>query len=154
MKLLFPNEHKIYLHDTPKKALFNRPVRSYSHGCMRTENPLDLAQFLLERFNGMTKRNFDKILEKDPEKESWLKLDTKVPIYIEYNSVSADSDGKIHFYIDIYDYDEAYWENRLPVQLTEELSKSEVKRLSGKSTGLPEGLLDGSTEEDDGVLPD
>lgn len=154
VKLLFPNEHKIYMHDTPKKALFNRPVRSYSHGCMRTENPLDLAQFLLERFNGMTKRDFDKILEKDPEKESWLKLDTKVPIYIEYNSVSADADGKVHFYIDIYDYDEAYWENRLPVQLTEELSKSEVKRLSGKATGLPEGLLGGSDEEDDGVLPE
>ncbi|MFH1531337.1 MAG: L,D-transpeptidase family protein [Pseudomonadota bacterium] len=154
VKLLFPNEYKIYMHDTPKKALFNRPVRAYSHGCMRTENPLDLAQFLLERFNGMTKRDFDKILEKDPEKETWLKLNTKVPIYIEYNSVSADADGKIHFYIDIYDYDEAYWENRLPIQLTEELSNSEAKRLSGKSGGLPEGLLEGGGEEDDGVLPD
>jgi murein L,D-transpeptidase YcbB/YkuD len=154
VKILFPNEHLIYMHDTPKKALFNRPVRSYSHGCMRTQDPLDLARFLLERSNGMTKRDFDKVLEKDPDKESWLKLDKKVPIYIEYNSVSADADGKVHFYIDIYDYDEAYWENRLPVQLTEELSKSEVKRLSGKSTGLPEGLLEGGGEEDDGVLPE
>ncbi len=154
VKILFPNEHLIYMHDTPKKALFNRPVRSYSHGCMRTEKPLELAQYLLERFNGMSKRDFDKILEKDPDKESWLKLDTKVPIYIEYNSVSADADGKVHFYIDIYDYDEAYWENRLPVQLTEELSKSEVKRISGKATGLPEGLLEGGEEEDDGVLPE
>ncbi len=154
VKILFPNEHLIYMHDTPKKSLFNRSVRSYSHGCMRTENPLDLAQFLLEKFNGMTKRTFEKTMEKNPDKETWLKLDTKVPIYIEYNSVSADADGKVHFYIDIYDYDEAYWENRLPVQLTEELSKSEVKRLSGKSSGLPEGLLDGDDEEDDGVLPD
>ena len=154
VKLLFPNEYKIYMHDTPKKALFNRPVRSYSHGCMRTEHPLELAQYLLERFNGISKRDFDKFMEKDPEKETWLKLDTKVPLYIEYNSVSADADGKVHFYIDIYDYDEAYWENRLPVQLTEELSKSEVKRLSGGTSGLPEALLEGSGEEEDGVLPE
>jgi len=154
VKLLFPNEHKIYMHDTPKKALFDRPVRSYSHGCMRTDRPLDLALYLLDRFNGMSKQDFDEILEKDPEKETWLKLDTKVPIYIEYNSVSADADGKVHFFIDIYDYDESYWENELPVQLTEELSDSEVKRLSGKSTGLPAGLLEGGEEEDNGILPE
>jgi len=154
VKLLFPNEHKVYMHDTPKKALFNRPVRSYSHGCMRTDKPLDLARFLLERFNGVTKRDFEKLMEKDPEKETWLKLKTKVPIYIEYNSVSADADGKVHFFIDVYKYDEAYWENSLPVQLTEELSKSEVKRLSGKPSGLPAGLLEGGDSDDDGVVPE
>ncbi|MBM4372710.1 MAG: L,D-transpeptidase family protein, partial [Deltaproteobacteria bacterium] len=127
VKLLFPNEHNVYMHDTPKKNLFRRPVRAYSHGCMRTEKPLELAQYLLERFNGISREEFDRIMAKDPEKETFIKLQTPVPIHIEYNSVSADEDGKVRFFIDVYKYDEAYWEDHLPVQIAEDLSSSEVR---------------------------
>jgi murein L,D-transpeptidase YcbB/YkuD len=43
VKLLFPNKHSVYLHDTPSRYLFNESVRLYSHGCMRVRNPQDFA---------------------------------------------------------------------------------------------------------------
>ena len=47
MKVVMPNNYAIYLHDTPSKALFNRPVRAASHGCIRTQNALGFAEILL-----------------------------------------------------------------------------------------------------------
>ncbi len=47
VKFLFPNKHAVYMHDTPSKHLFDRPVRAYSHGCMRVRNPLEFARILL-----------------------------------------------------------------------------------------------------------
>ena len=145
VKFLFPNEHSVYLHDTAKKALFNRPIRAYSHGCMRLDKPLDLARYFLAKINGVTKRQMQKILDK--EKEHYIKLDAKIPIYIEYASVGASDEGRMYFYADIYKYDRAYWDGRLPVENTEELTDSEVKRLSGA------GEDGGAGEEDDGVFP-
>ena len=148
VKFLFPNEHHVYLHDTPKKALFERPIRAYSHGCMRLDKPIDLAHYVLGKINGMTKRDIAKIQEK--EKEHYIKLKSSIPIYVEYNSVSADEEGWVYFFADVYKYDLAYWENRLPVELAEELTKSEIKRLTKASDAeMPDGL----DEEEDGVLP-
>ena len=48
VKLLFPNKHSVYLHDTPSKSLFNVPVRLFSHGCMRVRNPQVLAQWIFD----------------------------------------------------------------------------------------------------------
>lgn len=145
VKFLFPNEHSVYLHDTNAKALFNRPIRAYSHGCMRVEKPLDLARYLLDHINGMPKRKIQKILDK--EKEHYIKLVEPVPIYIEYNAIGANDENRIYFYADIYKYDRAYWEGQLPVQNTEDLTSQEVKKLSGASD-------DSATdEEDDNVFP-
>lgn len=47
MKLVMPNPFKVYLHDTPAKALFNEDVRAFSYGCMRVQDALGLAQTLL-----------------------------------------------------------------------------------------------------------
>ena len=47
MKLLFPNKYSIYMHDTPSKHLFDRTERTFSHGCIRTENILQLGEILL-----------------------------------------------------------------------------------------------------------
>ena len=47
VKIEMPNEHAIYLHDTPSQALFGRPVRAFSHGCIRTQNVRDFAALLL-----------------------------------------------------------------------------------------------------------
>jgi len=152
VKFLFPNEHHVYLHDTPAKALFDRPIRSYSHGCMRLDKPLDLARHVLKRFNGMDKDDVEKILEK--AKEHYIKLKTPIPIYVEYNSVGADEEGWVHFYIDIYKYDLAYFENRLPVELTEDLTSAEVRRLT-KSAATADAALDDfdDASADDGVVP-
>ena len=47
LKIEMPNEHAIFLHDTPAQALFSRPVRAFSHGCVRTQNIRDFAAVLL-----------------------------------------------------------------------------------------------------------
>ena len=47
VKIEMPNQHAIYLHDTPSQALFGRPVRAFSHGCIRTQNVRDFAALLL-----------------------------------------------------------------------------------------------------------
>ncbi|MGB0660420.1 MAG: L,D-transpeptidase family protein [Mangrovicoccus sp.] len=47
VKFIFPNNHNIYLHDTPSKSLFNRESRAFSHGCIRLGDPLDFAYTLL-----------------------------------------------------------------------------------------------------------
>ncbi len=72
---------------------------------------------------------------------------------MEYNSVGADEEGWVHFYIDIYKYDLAYWENRLPVELAEDLTRAEIKRLR-KSADTASGALDELDESgEDGVVP-
>ncbi|MCB9043574.1 MAG: L,D-transpeptidase family protein [Chitinophagales bacterium] len=48
VKFLFPNEYDVYLHDTPSKSLFNKASRAFSHGCVRLEKPLELAEYLLQ----------------------------------------------------------------------------------------------------------
>jgi hypothetical protein len=146
VKFLFPNEYDVYLHDTPKKPLFERPIRAYSHGCMRLDKPVDFAYFILGKINGMSKEDVEKILTKKKDKETYIKLNAPVPIFVEYCSVSADERGKAYFFADIYKYDRAYWDGRLPVENTEDISPSELKALSG--SGLPTGDAD-----DDGVRP-
>lgn len=146
VKFLFPNPYKVYLHDTPKKALFNRPIRAYSHGCMRVEKPLDLAEFLLQKVNGMDKAEFKKAIES--EKEQNVTLQTQIPLYVEYCTVGVDDSGRVEFYLDVYKYDRAYRHGQLPVQLTEELTESEIQKLRQDGVDLGSG-----DETDDGVMP-
>ena len=47
IKFLFPNSHNIYMHDTPTRALFEKPVRAFSHGCVRVENPREFATYVM-----------------------------------------------------------------------------------------------------------
>ena len=52
VKFRFPNKHDVYMHDTPEKHLFERAMRAFSHGCMRVQNPIRLAEVLLEHDKG------------------------------------------------------------------------------------------------------
>ncbi|GEM_PF-1060713 len=147
VKFLFPNEHDVYLHDTPQKSYFERPVRAYSHGCMRLENPIEFAQFLLLRQNGMTKDDIKKILDKT-DKESYVKLKDPVPIFVEYATVGVSDKGHLEFYIDVYKYDRAYWDQRLPVETHRDLTDTEIRTLTKDG-----GEMDSEEEGEDGVVP-
>ena len=106
IKFLFPNEHAVYLHDTPSKYLFNKKARALSHGCIRLQDPVKFAQILAKGYISDKERiDIENVIEnKDRE---IVKLDTPLPIYIRYYSCSADSAGDIYFHPDIYSLDES-----------------------------------------------
>ncbi|MCA9522116.1 MAG: L,D-transpeptidase family protein [Myxococcales bacterium] len=103
VKFLFPNPHMIYMHDTPKRHLFKLPYRAFSHGCIRVDKPVDLARTLFKLDNLLTEEQLKKILKS--EKETVIKLKTKIPVHIEYYTASVADDGTVEFHNDIYYYD-------------------------------------------------
>jgi murein L,D-transpeptidase YcbB/YkuD len=108
LKFEFNNRHSVYVHDTPQKGLFNRAVRSFSHGCMRCEFPKELGkQFLTYDQEGRIKKSMppyklDTLLRDG--KHRVLPLKTKIPIKVCYQTVCASAD-RLVFYIDIYGRD-------------------------------------------------
>ena len=100
VKILFPNRHDVYLHDTPSKGLFRRPVRAYSHGCMRMHKPLQLAQTLLEQDGQYDADNVRRWLRRD--EPSSVTLKQTVPIFVEYIPVRVDDKNRTWFLRDVY----------------------------------------------------
>lgn len=103
VKVIFPNLHDVYLHDTTAKALFSKTLRAYSHGCMRMHKPLDFAEWLLRNDGTWEEYNVKKILSEISYEPIFLK--TKVPVHIVYHTVYADEQGKANFLLDVYGYD-------------------------------------------------
>lgn len=100
VKLLFENPYQIYLHDTPEQQLFKWPARAFSHGCIRLQKPMELAQFLLEqegRWNDEQIRQY-----RESGEEKWLVLEDPVPVHVEYYVVRVDDLGKANFLSDLY----------------------------------------------------
>jgi murein L,D-transpeptidase YcbB/YkuD len=107
VKFIFPNPHDVYLHDTPAKALFKRPVRAFSHGCMRVQDPLDLAEAILRHDGQWDERRVRSILTVPPLTETPLTLKRKIPIHIDYMITRVDESGHVAFLSDIYRYERA-----------------------------------------------
>ncbi|NRT16203.1 murein L,D-transpeptidase YcbB/YkuD [Flavobacterium sp. 28A] len=104
VKFLFPNSNAIYLHDTPSKYLFSREKRAFSHGCIRVENPAELAEKIMEEDKSW---DAEKIYEAmHAGKEKWYTLKNKIPVYIGYFTAWVDTDGNVAFYDDVYKRDE------------------------------------------------
>jgi murein L,D-transpeptidase YcbB/YkuD len=127
VKFLFPNEHAIYMHDTPKRHLFDRTFRAFSHGCIRTHEPIELAKWLLKRQNGWSPERVDQVLA--TKKERQVQLGRPVPITIEYNTVSVDEEGRVAFYDDVYGYDRAYWDGELPFVRSTKIAPEKLAKL-------------------------
>jgi murein L,D-transpeptidase YcbB/YkuD len=105
VKFLFPNAYNVYLHDTPADALFARPGRAFSHGCVRVEKPEDLAKWLLLDAPEWTN---EKIVEAmHAGEEQHVKLKQELPVHIVYFTAWADDTGVVRLYPDVYGYDAA-----------------------------------------------
>ncbi|WP_084649897.1 L,D-transpeptidase family protein [Stappia stellulata] len=102
IKFMFPNKFSIYIHDTPSKSLFSRSQRSFSHGCIRTENPFDLGEVLLGD-DGWTKAKLLSV--RSAGKRRVIKLKDPVPVHLTYLTAWVNKDGSTHFRRDIYDRD-------------------------------------------------
>lgn len=105
IKFMFPNRFGVYLHDTPKRSLFNRAERLFSSGCIRIEKPLELAAYLLREDPRWTMETLQAALaEKRDEK---VMLPRPEPIHLLYCTAWAEPDGTVHFRRDIYGRDRA-----------------------------------------------
>jgi len=108
VKLLFPNRHNIYIHDTPAKALFEHKKRTYSHGCIRAETPLHLVDFLLSKDDpNWNSPRIDDILAS--QQETRINLQQAIPIHIVYLTAFVDDQGYLNFREDVYNKDAAVW---------------------------------------------
>ncbi|GAL83096.1 ErfK/YbiS/YcfS/YnhG family protein [Sporocytophaga myxococcoides] len=103
IKFLFPNEYDIYLHDTPSDYLFEESERNFSHGCIRIEDPIWLASYLLKDEPQWNKKKLYEAIYRQEEKSILLKK--KLPVFILYFTTWVDETGTIHFLKDIYDHD-------------------------------------------------
>jgi len=103
VKIEMPNQYAIYLHDTPSQALFGRPARAFSHGCIRTQNVRDFAALLLAPTGGWDRDDIDRAVETNRNQS--VSLTRPVPVYIAYFTAAATSDGDIVTYNDVYGRD-------------------------------------------------
>jgi murein L,D-transpeptidase YcbB/YkuD len=102
VKFLFPNQHSVYMHDTPTKHLFESSVRAYSHGCMRVRNPLKFAEVLLAQQGWSSNRVHNAV---GAQNDYEIPLKQKVPVHIMYFTLWIDQDGKWRQFNDIYGHD-------------------------------------------------
>lgn len=105
VKFLFPNKHDVYLHDTNKRDLFDEEPRNLSHGCVRIENPFDLARYLLIHDGKADSNNVQQVIDgyRAEDEPVAVELDNPLPIHIEYIPVRVDDEGFVHFLGDPYD---------------------------------------------------
>lgn len=104
IKFLFPNKHSVYLHDTPNRGFFKRAQRNFSHGCIRVEKPLDLAEFVLA---SNAEWDQDKIQSSiNSRKTRTVHLNQTIPVYILYFTSWVDDQGNVNFHKDIYGLDQ------------------------------------------------
>jgi murein L,D-transpeptidase YcbB/YkuD len=107
IKFIFQNPYAIYLHDTPAQAMFSKDMRAVSHGCVRVEEPLELAANLLNN-----KSETDKIIKETQASARGEKVDARwvmvrdpLPVFISYYTAWTNDDGTLVTSNDIYGYD-------------------------------------------------
>lgn len=103
VKFLFPNKYSVYLHDTPSRQLFEKSERSLSHGCIRVEDPLKLAELILGDRLGWSRSKVDAAVA--GRKMQSVGLPKPMPVLLLYWTVDPTFDGGGRFYRDIYGRD-------------------------------------------------
>jgi murein L,D-transpeptidase YcbB/YkuD len=104
IKLMFPNEHSVYLHSTPATELFSRIRRDFSAGCIRVEKPADLAVWVLRNNPGWTLDRVQQGMQGGKDNVT-VSLTKRVPVFIVYGTALAYENDEVHFYDDIYGHD-------------------------------------------------
>lgn len=98
LKIMFPNKHSIYMHDTPARDLFAKEVRAFSHGCVRLQKPHEMAAKVLD----ISKEIVDL---KVTQPTNRLNVKNKLPVYVTYFTAWPDENGTVRYYDDIYERD-------------------------------------------------
>ena len=127
-KFIFPNAYNIYLHDSPQRALFERDVRAFSHGCIRVERPADLAAWVL----GWDSTRVASALWSERANQ-YVPLARKLPVFIIYLTAFT-RDGELFFGNDLYSRDEALVRSVAPGALPDARTRAALDALSRLST--------------------
>jgi len=107
VKFMFPNKYAIYLHDTPSQHLFAREVRTFSHGCIRLDDPHDFAYALLARQVDDPEYYFQNILRSGENTK--VMLDQPVPVHLIYRTAFTKAKGHMNYRPDVYGRDAILW---------------------------------------------
>lgn len=128
LKFMLPNEHNIYLHDTPARSLFARTQRTFSHGCIRVQDPDALAATLLQWQSGWSIDRVNARIESG--ERTVVSLREPIPVHIAYVTAWVNRDGSVHFRDDVYGRDATL----ATALLRSQAPSSAAKALSGAST--------------------
>ena len=104
VRIDMPNEHGVYMHDTPLKPLFNQRARAFSAGCVRVQDVFTLVEWIAKYENGWDQpgRAQDVIATGQALD---LTLTRPLPVYFTYITAWAELDGRIVFRPDMYSRD-------------------------------------------------
>ncbi len=128
IKFVFPNPDNIYLHHTPTPNLFKKDRRDFSHGCIRVEEPVELAKFVLADEPEWTEERIVQAMTRG--RSATLRLREPFPVIITYTT-AAVRDGRVHFFPDIYGHDKPPEES--PRQRPVALQSSNTATIGAKS---------------------
>ena len=103
VKFLFPNEYNVYMHGTPATELFEKSRRDFSHGCIRVQDPVGLAVWVLHDMPEWTQDRIIAAMNGDHPVQ--VNLARPIPVLIVYGTAVVPEDGEVHFFEDIYGYD-------------------------------------------------
>jgi murein L,D-transpeptidase YcbB/YkuD len=100
VKFIFPNSYNVYLHSTPAAELFSRARRDFSHGCIRVENPVALAAWVLRDRPEWDVARIQAVMKGGQTMQ--VNLTHPIPVLIIYTTAVVEPDGEVRFFPDIY----------------------------------------------------
>jgi L,D-transpeptidase YcbB len=103
VKFVFPNKHDVYMHDTTQKELFAKAIRAESHGCVRVQNPDELAAILLDYDQGWSAARVESAIQNGYDQH--VALRHKIPVHITYFTLWVNDDGSMSNFGDLYGHD-------------------------------------------------
>jgi murein L,D-transpeptidase YcbB/YkuD len=131
VKFMFPNQFNVYLHDTPTDSLFTRASRSFSHGCVRLEQPEKLAEYVLRDQPEWTSERIQEAMHAGEEKI--VKLKVAIPVYLGYWTTRVTSDRQVQFRKDVYGIDA-----NQSAMLSERLKRMKTSALAAQTATAPD----------------
>ena len=103
VKFVFPNDYRVYMHDTPARSLFERQRRDFSHGCIRVKDPARLAEFVLSEAPGWTAARITAAI--NGTRTIRADVVPPIPVFIFYTTAIVRADDTPEFFDDIYGLD-------------------------------------------------
>ena len=104
VKFSFPSQHTIYMHDTPDKYMFKSSQRTLSHGCLRVQKPMELAEIILKEDKGWDKAKVAELDQSGPMNNE-IAIEKRIPIHLVYFTAWVADDGHLKIFGDVYGHE-------------------------------------------------